>query len=87
MDLNGSVIIVTGSATGLGAAVARGASAKGARVVVNYTKSEAEAKATARACQDLGGDAILCRADVASDETAAAWRTLRWRSGDGSTDW
>jgi 3-oxoacyl-[acyl-carrier protein] reductase len=68
VELNGSVIIVTGSATGLGAAVARGASAKGARVVVNYTKSEAEAKTTARACQDLGGDAILCRADVASDE-------------------
>ena len=46
MDLQGSAIIVTGSARGLGAAVAKLAASKGANVVVNYTKSESEALAT-----------------------------------------
>ena len=67
MKLDGSVIIVTGSATGLGAAAARVAASKGARVVVNYTKSEAEAKETVQACRDLGGDAVLCQGNVAED--------------------
>ena len=67
MDMEGAVIIVTGSATGLGAAVAQRLAGKGARVVINYTKSEAEANATAQACQELGADALLCRADVSDD--------------------
>ncbi len=68
MDLEGSVIIVTGSATGLGAAVAQRLASKGAKVVINYTKSEAEARATAEACEKLGGETLLCRADVADDD-------------------
>ena len=45
MDVQGGVFIITGSATGLGAEVARQLAAKGGRVVINYTRSEAEAKA------------------------------------------
>ncbi len=56
MNLEGSVIIITGSATGLGAAVAKRSASKGARVVVNYTKSETEAQETASACRELGVD-------------------------------
>jgi 3-oxoacyl-[acyl-carrier protein] reductase len=67
MDIKGAVFIVTGSATGLGAAVARRLSSKGGKVVINYTKSEAEAKATVDACLSLGGEALLCRADVSDD--------------------
>ena len=67
MDIEGAVFIITGSATGLGAAVARRLSSKGGKVVINYTKSEAEAKATADACRSLGGEALLCRADVSDD--------------------
>ena len=67
MDIEGAVFIITGSATGLGAAVARRISSKGGRVVINYTKSEAEANATADACRSLGGEALLCRADVSDD--------------------
>ena len=47
MNPKASVVIVTGSATGLGAAVAKAADAKGSNVVINYTKSEAEAVETA----------------------------------------
>lgn len=67
MKLSGAVCIVTGSATGIGAATAIALAARGARVVVNYSKSEAAARATRDACVDAGGEAILVRADVAED--------------------
>ena len=51
MNILGAVVIVTGSATGLGSAVAQRLASKGAKVVINYTKSETEAKATAEACR------------------------------------
>ena len=68
MDLTGATIIVTGSATGLGAAVAEGLAKKGANVVINYTRSESEAQKTAKACQNLGAETLLCQADVSNDE-------------------
>ncbi len=67
MNIEGGVFIVTGSATGLGAAVARRLASKGGRVVINYTRSEAEANATAVECRSLGGEALLCLADVSDD--------------------
>jgi NAD(P)-dependent dehydrogenase (short-subunit alcohol dehydrogenase family) len=67
MNLNHAVCIVTGSATGIGAACAMDVAKKGARVVINYTKSEAEANATADACRRLGAEALLVRADVSND--------------------
>jgi 3-oxoacyl-[acyl-carrier protein] reductase len=60
--------IITGSATGIGAAVARRLAAKGTHVVINYTKSADEAEATAAECRALGGEALVCRADVSRDE-------------------
>ena len=39
-SLNGKVAIVTGSATGIGAATAQKLAESGCNVVVNYTKSE-----------------------------------------------
>ena len=81
MNLKGSAIIVTGSATGLGAAVAKAAAGKGANVVINYTKSKSEALETAAACSDMGVETLLCQADVSLDqdcrrmvsETVAKW--------------
>jgi len=67
MNLKESVCIVTGSATGTGAACAVQLARKGARVVVNYTKSASEAKATAEKCKAAGGEAIVVQADVALD--------------------
>lgn len=67
MELNGSVAIVTGSATGLGAAVAVKLAERGARVAVNYSKSEAEAKETAARCEELGADVLVVQGDVAQD--------------------
>jgi len=68
MILKDSVCIVTGSATGIGAACALLLAVKGARVAINYTKSEKEAQTTAAACEAKGAASILVRADVSSDQ-------------------
>jgi 3-oxoacyl-[acyl-carrier protein] reductase len=67
MNPSNSVCIVTGSATGIGAACVIELARKGCRTVVNYTKSEAEARETARACEKAGSEALLVRANVAED--------------------
>ena len=67
MDWRGKVVIVTGSGTGVGAACARLLATHGARVVVNYSRSEQAAADTAKACRAAGGEAIVVQADVAQD--------------------
>lgn len=64
----GKTAIVTGSATGIGAAVAVKLARGGANIVVNYSKSEAEANQTAQAVREAGGHALVVQGDVASDQ-------------------
>ena len=54
---------MTGSASGIGAATAIELSKRGWNVVINYSKSEAEAKKVAAKCKD----AITVQADVGDD--------------------
>lgn len=68
MDATGKVAIVTGSATGVGAEVALQLAKLGAAVVINYTKSESEARETQAACEAAGAKTILVQADVSKDE-------------------
>jgi 3-oxoacyl-[acyl-carrier protein] reductase len=75
------VAIVTGSATGVGAATAKGLAARGWHVVVNFSKSEGEAEDTLAACKLAAGDALLARGDVAEDADCrrmAAAAVERW---------
>ena len=67
MELKNAVCIVTGSSSGIGAATAVMLADRGARVVVNYSKSEAAARETLSACEAAGAQAILVKADVAQD--------------------
>jgi 3-oxoacyl-[acyl-carrier protein] reductase len=67
MSLEGKVAIVTGSASGIGQAVALRLARQGARVVVNYTKSKDEAEETFATIRATGGEAELAQADVADD--------------------
>ena len=55
--------IITGSASGIGAATEIDLSKRGWNVVINYSKSEAEAKKVAAKCKD----SILIQADVSED--------------------
>ena len=72
MNLESAVCIVTGSATGTGAACAVRLAKKGCRVVINYSKSEKDAKQTLEACRDAGTEAILVKGDVSSDADCRA---------------
>jgi 3-oxoacyl-[acyl-carrier protein] reductase len=45
---------------------------RGANVVVNFSKSEAEAKETVAACEHAGANALLVRADVSRDAEVRA---------------
>lgn len=67
MKLKNSVIIVTGSAVGVGAACAVQLARKGANVVINYSKSEIEARATQALCLAAGSEVIVVKGDVALD--------------------
>jgi 3-oxoacyl-[acyl-carrier protein] reductase len=66
-DLKGKVAIVTGSATGIGAAVALGLARRGAKIIINYSKSETEAEASAKKAQGAGGEVLVVQANVAED--------------------
>ena len=68
MAATGQAAIITGSATGIGAAVARHLAAKGVHVVINCSKSLDEAEATAAECRALGVEALVCQADVSEDQ-------------------
>jgi 3-oxoacyl-[acyl-carrier protein] reductase len=66
-DLKGKAAIVTGSATGIGASVAIALARRGANIVVNYTKSEKEARETADTVRQAGADVRVVQANVAID--------------------
>ncbi len=72
MQLSGKSAIVTGSAVGVGRSTALALAARGANVVVNYSRSEEEARETAAEVERLGTKALLVRADVSRDEDVRA---------------
>lgn len=80
------VYVVTGSATGVGAATALRLAERGANVVINYTRSQTEAETTTEACRKFGAEIELVQADVSDD---SACRSLiettvnRWGQLDG----
>jgi NAD(P)-dependent dehydrogenase (short-subunit alcohol dehydrogenase family) len=84
MSKDGLYVIVTGSASGLGAATAGILAKSGARLVINYANSKTEAEATAEACRKAGAaEVVVVQGDVARDEdcqkivaAAAHWGKL-----------
>src|SRR3954451_1316145 len=76
--------IVTGSASGLGAATAEILARSGARLVINYSSSQKEAEATAELCRKAGSPEVLvAQGDVSKDDdcrkivaAAGAWGRL-----------
>ncbi|MCK9273595.1 MAG: glucose 1-dehydrogenase [Syntrophales bacterium] len=84
MDISGKTAIVTGSARGVGAATAKLLAEKGCNVVINYSKSDEQARESEEICRRCGVETLLCRADVADDtdcrrmvdETLGKWGRL-----------
>ncbi len=83
MSKDGLCAIVTGSASGLGAATAAILAKGGARIVVNYSSSQKEAEATADLCRNAGAEVVVVQGDVSRDEdcrkivaAAAPWGRL-----------
>lgn len=68
MHLEGKTVLITGGATGIGKAIALKFASHGANIVINYSKSEADAEATLKEVEQLGVKGLLCRADVTSEE-------------------
>ena len=68
MSKEGLCAIVTGSASGLGAATAQILATEGARIVINYSNSKSEAEATAEACRKQGAEVLVVQGDVSRDE-------------------
>ncbi|MDE1191449.1 MAG: glucose 1-dehydrogenase [Arachidicoccus sp.] len=82
--LKNKVAIVTGSSQGIGASIAKHFAAAGAKVVVNYASSKANADNVVKSITDNGGTAIAVQADVSKEadvtrlfeETKKAFGTL-----------
>ena len=64
--------LVTGSATGIGAAAAIALARAGHDVAVNYSRSSDAAKATAAECEAAGAKTIVIGCDVADDAAVRA---------------
>src|SRR5512140_3982202 len=83
MSKDGLCAVVTGSASGLGAATAASLAKAAARIVVNYSSSKKEAEQTADLCRSAGGEVVVVQGDVSRDEdcrkivaAAAPWGRL-----------
>lgn len=67
MGFEGKVAIVTGSSSGIGEATALQLARGGAKVVINYSKSEDEARAVEAKAKDAGAEVLCVQADVSDD--------------------
>ena len=67
MDVAGRVVLITGASSGVGAALAEKLAAMGARVVVNYSRSEEAANAVVSRISEAGGQALAIQADVSEE--------------------
>src|ERR1043165_1464313 len=83
MASDGMCAVITGSASGLGAATAERLAKDGARIVVNYSSSQKEAEQTADLCRTAGAEVAVVQGDVSRDDdcrkivaAAAPWGRL-----------
>jgi 3-oxoacyl-[acyl-carrier protein] reductase len=70
-ELTGKVALVTGSARGVGRAIALALAQQGACVAVNYVSNAEAAREAVERIASAGGRAVALRGDVASSEDAA----------------
>lgn len=66
--LSGKIALVTGSSRGIGRAIALAFAREGAKICVNYVRSEEKAGEVAEEARALGSDVLVVRADVSKLE-------------------
>jgi len=71
MDFSGKAVLVTGSSSGIGAAIAQEFAAGGAKVAIHYRGNAAGAEAAAAQIRGAGGECIMLQADVSDSQQAA----------------
>ena len=64
MEVTNKVVVVTGSSSGVGAALAKQLASRGAHVVINYSRSAEGAEHTRQAIEAAGGVALVVQGDV-----------------------
>lgn len=72
IDLSGHTALVTGSAKGVGRAIALACAEAGADVAVHYRTSDAAAKSTAADVRDRGVESTIVQADVTDEASVDA---------------
>ncbi|MFF2176990.1 3-oxoacyl-[acyl-carrier-protein] reductase [Lysinibacillus sp. NPDC058147] len=70
--LEGKVAVVTGASRGIGRSIALKLAEEGAKVVVNYSGSQAKAGEVVATIQENGGEAIAVQASVSKTEEVTA---------------
>lgn len=70
--VDGKTALVTGASRGIGRAIAIELAREGAKVAINYSSSEAKAKELAEEIKNLGGTALLYKADIGNSKEARA---------------
>jgi len=66
--LSKKVAVVTGASKGIGAGIAKGLAAEGAKVVVNYASSKDGADKVVAEIKKAGGEAVAVQGDVSKSE-------------------
>ena len=72
MRLKGKVAVVTGGSRDIGREISVKLAGEGARVVINYLNSEADAEQTQRMIAEAGGACIIVKGDMTKWEDAQA---------------
>ncbi|KIL40501.1 short-chain dehydrogenase [Gordoniibacillus kamchatkensis] len=65
MSLSGKVAVVTGAGTGIGKGVAIELAKRGVKVAISYNSSDAGANDTRQRIEEIGGESVIVRANVA----------------------